>query len=251
MSAPSGIDYDWAMATGGALSARQRRQLLAPLLRVIVGDPARRARMALGRRGDGALDLDALRWPDSRLARDAEQEAHDVLSPHVLEHSYRTYLFGLTLAAIDGKRVDEELGYVSSLLHDLQLEHPTPGRCFAVVGGERAERFALDHGADPQRAATIGAAIAGHITPGASDDVSDPAGFVSGGAFVDVAGVRLEQMDPAFVAQLLERHPRLEFKRHLLKAWADERKAVPKGRAQWLTRYAAFPLLVRMAPFEE
>jgi hypothetical protein len=81
--------------------------------------------------------------------------------------------------------------------------------------------------------------------------VSDPAGFVSGGAFVDVAGVRLEQMDPAFVAQLLERHPRLEFKRHLLKAWADESKAVPKGRAQWLTRYAAFPLLVRMAPFEE
>jgi hypothetical protein len=91
MSAPSGIDYNWAKATGRALSARQRRPLLAPLLRVIVGDPARRARMALGRRGDGALDLDALRWPDSLLARDPEQEARDVLSPHVHEHSYRTY----------------------------------------------------------------------------------------------------------------------------------------------------------------
>lgn len=43
---------------------------------------------------------------------------------------------------------DEELAYVSSLLHDLQLEHPTSGRCFAVLGGERAERFALARGVD-------------------------------------------------------------------------------------------------------
>lgn len=33
----------------------------------------------------------------------------------------------------------------------------------------------------------MGAAFAGHITVGAADDLSDPAGFVSAGAFVDVA----------------------------------------------------------------
>jgi len=148
MSAPAGIDWDWATRTGGALSARQRRQLLTPLLTTVVRYPAARLRIALGRRGSGRLDLDALRWPDSQLARDAEAEAREALSPHVLEHSYRTYLFGLVLASIDTVRVDEELAYVSSLLHDLQLEHPTSGRCFAVVGGERAERFALERGAE-------------------------------------------------------------------------------------------------------
>ncbi len=160
-----GIDWDWATRTGGALSASQRRQLLTSLLRTVVRYPAARLRIALGRRGSGRLDLGALRWPDSQLARDAEAEAREALSPHVLEHSYRTYLFGLVLASIDTVRVDEELAYVSSVLHDLQLEHPTSGRCFAVVGGERAERFALERGADPVRAAAIGAAIAGHITP--------------------------------------------------------------------------------------
>lgn len=251
MSAPEGIDWDWAKRTGGALSARQRRRLLTPLLRVAVAMPAARIRLALGRRGTGAVDLESLRWPDSTLARAAEEEARDVLSPHVLQHSYRTYLFALVLAGIDGVPVDEELGYVSCLLHDLTLEHPTPGRCFAVTGGERAERFALDHGAAADRAATIGAAVCGHITVGAAEDLGDPAGFVSAGANLDVTGARLTETDPTFVRHVLERHPRLGFKRHMLSAWAAEGRAMPGGRSRWLTTHAAFPLLVRAAPFSE
>lgn len=251
MAAPAGIDWEWARATGGALSARQRRQLLAPLARVVVAHLAGRTRVALGRRGSGGVDLDALRWPDSRLARDAEAQAREELSAHVVEHCYRTYLFGRALAAIDGVRVDEELVYVASLLHDLQLEHPTPGRCFAVVGAERAEAFARERGESPARAGAIAAAIAGHITVGAADDLSDPGGFVSAGAIVDVAGVRMDELDPAWVKAVLERHPRLQFRRHLLAAFRAESRAVPAGRIRWCNRYAAFPLLIRAAPFSE
>ena len=249
--APPGIDWEWAKATGGALTARQRRQLLTPLARVGVLHTIGRLRVALGLRGDGAIALDSLRWPDSKLARDAEQQARDELSPHVLEHSYRTYLFGLALAAIDGASVDEELAYVASLLHDLQLEHPTPGRCFAVVGAERAEAFALERDVEAERAAAIGAAIAGHITVGAADHLGDPAGFVSAGAFVDVAGVRMDELSPAWVDAVLQRHPRLGFRDHLLKAFKAEAAVMPAGRIQWCLRYAGFPVLVRLAPFPE
>lgn len=251
MSAPAGIDFIWATTTGGALSARQRRQLLTPLLRTILATPTARLRLALGRRGSAGLDLETLRWPDSRLALAAEEEARDVLTPHVLQHSYRTYLFALALAAVERVPVDEELGYVSCLLHDVTLEHPTPGRCFAVTGGERAQQFALDHGAAPDRAAAIGAAVAGHITAGANDDLGDPAGFVAAGALLDVAGARMEETDPEFIRAVLARHPRLGFKRHLVRAWAAESRAVPAGRARWLTTHAAFPLLIRAAPFDE
>jgi hypothetical protein len=55
----------------------------------------------------------------------------------------------LAFAALDGIPVDLEMVYVASLLHDLHAELPTPERCFAVVGAERAEQFALEHGADP------------------------------------------------------------------------------------------------------
>lgn len=250
MGRPASMDWEWATRTGGAVSARQRRQMLAPLLRTTVRHTAGRLRMAAGRRGPGRLDLDALRWPDSQLARDAEAEASEVLTPHVLQHSYRTYLFALVLADLDGAPVDEELGFVSCLLHDLHLEHPTPGRCFAVVGGVRAERFAIDHGAAPDRAATIGAAVGGHITCGANEDLADPAGFVSAGALLDVAGVRFEQTDRAWMDDVLRRHPRLGFKRHLGACWAAESAAVPDGRAAWFARRGFGPL-VRTAPFAE
>ncbi|WP_026909734.1 phosphohydrolase [Patulibacter minatonensis] len=250
MGRPASMDWEWATRTGGTLSPRQRRQLLGPLLRLSASHTAGRLRVALGLRGSGGIDLEALRWPDSQLAKDAEAEAREVLSPHVLQHSCRTYVFGLVLAHLDGAAVDEELGFVSSILHDLHLEHPTPGRCFAVVGGERAERFAAEHGAAPERAALVGAAIAGHITAGANEDLADPAGFVSAGALMDVVGARVHQTDPAFMAEVLRRHPRLGFKRALGTCWPAEAAAVPGGRAAWLHRRGFGPL-VRIAPFDE
>jgi hypothetical protein len=251
MAAPKGIDYDWAVRTGGKLTKAQSRAMFPPLLRTIARTPGQRLRLATGRRGGGGVDLDAVAIPDSRLAKDAEAHAREVLSPAVREHSHRTFLFGMSLAALDGVSVDVEMAYVASLLHDLHLEHPTPGRCFAVVGGERAERFALDRDVEPVRAARIGAEVCGHITAGAMEHLDSPGGFVSAGAFADVAGGRLDELDPAWVAALLQRHPRLEFKRHVRAAWKAESRAVPEGRAKWLSVWAALPLLVRLAPFEE
>jgi len=166
MGAPAGIDWEWAKATGGSLTAEQRRALLKPLARTVVGYVAGRLRLAVGLRGKGRLDIDALRWPDSTLAKEAEAQAREVLSVDLLAHSYRTYLFGLVLAQLDGVRVDEEVCYVASLRHDLQLGDPTPGRCFAVAGGERAERFALDQGTEPTRAASRrGRRVSGRRSP--------------------------------------------------------------------------------------
>lgn len=245
------FDYAWAKATGGALTPAQRRELLGPLMPVVVSHLIGRLRVTLGWRGNGSVDLENLRLPDSALARAAEEQAREELSPHVLAHSYRTYLFGLALAGIDGKAVDTELVYVASLLHDLNLEHPTPGRCFAVVGAERAEAFALDHHTSPERAEAIAAAIAGHITIGVADDLGDPAGFVSAGAFVDVAGARMHELHPEWVEQVIRQYPRLNFRQHLLKAFEAEAAAVPQGRISWCLRYAAFGPLVRLAPFAE
>ncbi|CRZ16751.1 HD domain-containing protein [Mycolicibacterium neworleansense] len=243
------LDWQWSTRSGGALTTAQRRALLRPLIRALpamVGDAIRTRR---GRRGQGRLDFGSIRLPDSALARAAEQEARDVLSPHVLEHSYRTYFFGKALADIDGVTVDDELVYVASLLHDLNLEQPTRGRCFAVAGAERAVQFVSAHGGTEERAQAVGAAIAAHITVGVSENLADAGGFVSAGAGTDVFGLRMSELSAQWVDELLLRHPRLEFKRHLLKAWAAESAAVPDGRAAWMTRYAAFPLLIRLAPY--
>lgn len=250
MGAPKGIDWEWAARTGGTLSGGQRRQLTAKVLTELPKLVAGQAKLALGRRGRGRVDFASLRLPDSKLAVAAENEARESLTPHVLEHSYRTYFFGRALAELDGTEYNNELAYVASLLHDLQLEHPTPGRCFAVTGAERAVEFVTNSGATPEQARTIGAAIAAHLTIGVSDQVDD-LGFVSAGASVDVFGARMANLDPAWVTELLERHPRHNFKQHMIAACTSEAKAVPRGRTQWMFRTAGFGLLIRRAPFSE
>lgn len=248
--APAGMDWEWATGTGGALTRRQRGQLTGKLVAALPGIVAGQVRLALGRRGAGRVDFDALRLPDSRLARAAETEARERLTPHVLEHSYRSYFFGRALADLDGVKYDDELAYVACLLHDLNLEHPTPGRCFAVVGAERAVEFATGAGATPEQARTIGAAIAAHLTIGVADRPDD-LGFVSAGAGADVLGLRLADLDPAWVADLLHRHPRHDFKRHMIAALRAEAAVVPNGRARWLLTTAQFAPLIRLAPFPE
>lgn len=252
MAAPAGIDYDWARATGGVLTRAQSRALFPPLLRSIAKYPVVRLRLATGRRGTAQVDLDGFVLPESALVKETIEHATDVLSPGLLHHSWRTFWFGLAITAHQQQTVDLEQALIASLLHDLTLEAPpTPGRCFALTGAEQAEAFLLAHGADPEFSARVGAEICGHITVGALEDVTSPGGFVSAGAFTDVAGSGLEVMPASYVDDVLARHPRLGWKKALRTSWNAQAAAVRGGRQQWLSRWALLPTLARIAPYSE
>ena len=245
------LDWNWAKRTGGNLSQQEYRHLVGVILRDLPNALTGQIRYRLGRRGTGRTELIELPVPDSALARRAEEFVRVSLSAHVLAHSYRTYFLGRVLAAHDGARVDDEHAYLAALLHDVNLEHPTPGRCFAVTGGERTERLLIEWGADPATAETVAAAGCGHATPGADHDLADPAGFVLAGSLADTVGRRLDEIDPAWLADLQQRYPRHNLKRHLVPTLRAEANAVPRGRIHLANRWAAFPLLVRTAPYAE
>ena len=243
----------WALASGGNLTGRERRSLLAPILRTTVAYTTGRLRMALGRRParTATLDLGSLRWPDTKLAREAERECRGTLTTAMANHSVRTFVFGLALSELDEKPVDLEELYVSSLLHDLALEAPTPGRCFAVVGAERARALLLAAGADAEKSARVAEGIALHISPGIGFERGPLAPLIAAGALIDLTGLRLGEMPPELVAGAFARWPRAGCKRHLAGCWRREAQAVPQGRAAATERYALFSLVVRLAPFAE
>ena len=243
----------WALASGGNLTARERRSLLGPILRSSVAYTAGRLRMALGLRPArmATLDLERLRWPDSRLAHEAERECRGTLSAAMANHSIRTFVFGLALSELDGKPVDLEELYVASLLHDLALESPTPGRCFAVVGAERAQALLLAAGADQAKSARIAEGIALHISPGIGFERGPLAPLIAAGALVDLTALRLAELPPELVATAFARWPRERCKQQLAACWRREARAVPQGRAAATERYALFSLIVRLAPFAE
>lgn len=245
------LDWEWATRTGGNLSPRESRQLVGVLFRDLPSAVAGMVRYRLGQRGTGSTDLVALPVPDSKLARRAEGFVRKELSAHVLAHSYRTYYFGKVLAAHESVTVDDEVVYLTSLLHDLRLEQPTPQRCFALTGAERTAELPAEWGAEDSIIWKVTAAACEHATPGVEHDLSNPAGFVLAGSLADIIGRRLNYVDPLWLEDLLRRYPRHGLKHHLVAALRAEAKAVPRGRMCLANRWASVPLLVRIAPYPD
>ena len=165
-------------------------------------------------------------------------------------HSYRTWLFGRALAAVDRADLDVELFYCGSLLHDYGIAKPTPGRDFTLASADRTLEAASAAEVGSHRAEAVADAICVHTTPGVTVDRDGALGaYIQWGAMVDAAGLRMWDVAPANVEEVLRRHPRPGFKRELIAMMRAEAAAVPGGRFELLVR-CGVPLAVRMAPFE-
>ncbi|MFL6181946.1 MAG: hypothetical protein ACJ73J_06510, partial [Actinomycetes bacterium] len=75
--------------------------------------------------------------------------------------------------------------------------------------------------------------------------------LLSVGAGLDVAGLRSWKIPPALLERAVAEYPRLGFKREFTSAVDAEAAAVPNGRIQFLRRYGAFNLAIRLAPFRD
>jgi HD domain-containing protein len=241
----------WARRTNGRLTSAERRRLLGEIAKGQAVNLAGRAKLALGRVPAGAEAIDAREFaaPDSALAREAEQACAEQPAT-IAGHSYRTWMFGLALAALDGSDPDPELFYCAALLHDFGIVEPSPGRDFTLASADRALACASAAGAGEDRGEQIADAICVHTTPGARIDRDGPLGcYVQWGAMTDVAGLRLWDIAPANREEVLRRHPRqASFKGELTEAVRAEAGAVPGGRFSLLVR-CGFPLAIRLAPF--
>lgn len=243
----------WTRRTGGRLTGGERRRLLGEIAKGQAENLLGRAKLALRRLPAGARDVDARDFepPDSRLARDAEAACAEQ-PESIVGHSYRTWMFGLALAAVDEVELDRELFYCASLLHDFGIAQPTVGRDFTLGGAERTMECAAGAGLPSERGETMADAICVHATPGVCVDRDGPLGcYIQWGAMVDGAGLRIWDIAPVNVQEIVRRHPRGQgFKGELASMMRAEAAAVPGGRFALLARCGA-PLAVRFAPFDD
>jgi hypothetical protein len=63
--------------------------------------------------------------------------------------------------------------------------------------------------------------------------------------------MRSWQLPQGVLASVVEQHPRLGFKGEFAAAFGAEAARVPRGRAQFLRRYGAFDLAIKLAPFRD
>jgi hypothetical protein len=241
----------WARRTGGQLSAAERRRLFVAIAVGQWQNAVGRAKLALGRLPAAAARVDVADFavPDTRFAREAEDACAE-MPPGLQGHSYRTWLFGRALASVDGHEMDDELFYCGALLHDYGIANPTANRDFTLGSVDRMLSCATAAGLDNERADLLADGICVHTTPGAKVATDGAIGcYLQWGAMVDGAGLRMWDVAPRNVEEVLRRYPRGDFKRELIGMMRAEATAVPRGRFGLLVR-CGLPLAVRMAPFD-
>ncbi|MEU9705495.1 HD domain-containing protein [Streptomyces sp. NPDC047981] len=164
--------------------------------------------------------------PDSELAAAATELVRDTTDELIYHHSRRVHLFGALQGRARGLAFDPELLYVGAMFHDLGLgeAHRDSGRRFEVDGAEEAARFLRAHGVPEDAVRRVWTAIALHTTPGVPEFMEPEVALVTAGVEYDVLGIGHD--DPAVVtpedrAAIVALHPRPDFKRRILRAFAD------------------------------
>ena len=154
-----------------------------------------------------------IRIPDSAIVRQAEALARSASSEWLFNHVMRCYWFSELFARAEGAKVDRELMFLSSVLHDIGLtDHGRGNHRFEIDGAIAARTFLVDKGVSRERAQGVFDNIALHPW-----DINlfrdDTSRLTEFGIVHDVVGLPGATLDPADAAEVIRRYPRLDFKR--------------------------------------
>jgi hypothetical protein len=195
-------------------------------------------------------------FPDTPLTRAADL----LLTTHhpawLVRHSRRTFRFGC--AALDvlhpaAGSVDRELLLVAALLHDVALGGPLDDALsdFQQLGAGVARQLMLAQGSTDRDADLVFDAVALHLEPASARDPRPEVAAVALGAAMDVAGLRLERLDPALVETVLAAHPREGTTVALVQAITTQVNGKPRSRVALLEREVNLLAAIAAAPFPE
>jgi hypothetical protein len=161
--------------------------------------------------------------PGTKLARDATELVRDCTTGLVYHHSRRVFWFGSLLARNRGLSFDPELLYLGAMFHDLGLNEQfrSSGRRFEVDSADEARRFMQNHGVPEDSIRRVWTAIALHTTPGIPEFMEPEVALVTAGVEYDVLGIGFHDISDGDRAEITALHPRPDFKRSILRAFAE------------------------------
>ena len=229
-----------ALAVVGRLSRAQFEQI------------TRRTARRMGRNRPEAASLDTISIPDSAVALEAASLLRDQVPGVLAAHSHRAYLFGGLLGNRDGLDWDPELLFVAAMLHDLGLTDAIGGDGpFEQRGAASAEAWLIDHGWPQDRAAIVATAIRMHLDVGRAGKERPEVALLHFGTAADVTGMRLEDIHPDTVAEVIDAYPRQGFKNYFAEKVRAEARSQPRSATAALCRWGQFPWRITHSPFPE
>ncbi|MGH3642543.1 MAG: HD domain-containing protein [Mycobacterium sp.] len=172
-------------------------------------------------------------FPQTPAATAALSVAGRFYSPALLNHCIRSYSWGAMYGAAHGIVFDDELLYVSAILHDIALtdafdSHRVP---FEEAGGHLAWVFGVAAGWPVDRAARAMEIIVLHMRDDVSSTVDPESHILQVATGWDVVARRPEEFPAAARMELLARYPRLDFGSEFLACFEDQAVRKPGSAA--------------------
>jgi len=195
------------------------------------------------------------RGPTSEVCVAAHQLCRDHSPEFMVHHCVRTYSFARLLGEHWGIAFDDEVLWISGMLHDIALmdswedRRPDEG-CFTMPSGRAARRLCEQAGWSEDRVYRAQAAVTLNPSAEVAPELGIEARLLNLGVMVDAAGLRLWELHPDDVSRLLERAPRMGMKRKIVGFIHTEADAHPGCRFHFFRRYLRFADMARFAPFE-
>jgi hypothetical protein len=160
-----------------------------------------------------------MQHPDSKLCIAAMELARDHSPPFLFNHVMRTYAFGREAGALKGFKYDQEMFFLSSMLHDLGLVEKFIGKDrFEIDGADAAADFLSRQGYSDAKIAVIWDAIALHTTFSVPQRKQPEIALLQIGAAIDIGAMPRSLLTAARVESILAEYPRLGFKHAMLNA---------------------------------
>src|SRR6202142_2341653 len=177
------------------------------------------------------IDLEGIRIPDSKLAREIMELVRDTEPPLLFHHSSRVYYWGALAGKRRGLRFDPELLYAGAMFHDMGLthQHSSQTERFEFDGANAARDFLRSHHIGQQDIDVVWTAIALHTTPGIPQHMHPVVALVTAGVEMDVLGLTYPEYTAAEREAVVRAYPRTEhFKEDIIQAFYDGIKHKPE-----------------------
>jgi putative intracellular protease/amidase len=173
-----------------------------------------------------------LEFPQTQLAKVADELARGAEPDFMYNHSVRSYLFARVAAAVRGlaagEDYDEELLFLSCILHDVGLaDLADRGRRFEVDGAEAAVDLLRANGLEAARAQLVWDAIALHTSAGIAEHQGNEVALTRAGIGIDFG--RDADLVPGELADRVhDKYPRLDMARCLTDAIVGQAQDQPR-----------------------
>jgi putative intracellular protease/amidase len=179
----------------------------------------------------GTAETD-LEFPQTQLAKVADELARAAEPEFMYNHSVRSYLFARVAAAARGltagEGYDDELLFLGCVLHDVGLTaRADRGRRFEVDGAEGAVDLLRANGLEAARAAIVWEAIALHTSAGIAEHRGNEVALTRAGIGIDF-GADADLVPGELAGRVHERYPRLDLARCLTDAIVGQAQRHPR-----------------------